>query len=155
MPAEIVAAVAAANQAFNFIKKAVHKGKEVQDLTRAISKFWDAREEVSILEQKAKTTSKISKLLGSSSVESQALEATLQKQKAEQLEKELKDIFYWTGNANLWHDMLRERSRIRNLRIAEARKAAQTRAAIIDISVVFGCFIGIMFVFYLVSLIGK
>ncbi len=155
MPAEIVAAVAAANQAFNFIKKAVHKGKEVQDLTRAISKFWDAREEVSVLEQKAKTTSKISKLLGSSSIESQALEATLQKQKAEQLEKELKDLFYWTGNSNLWHDMLRERIRIRNLRIAEARKAAQTRAAMIDILVVFGCFIGLVFVFYSVSLIGK
>ena len=155
MPAEIVAAVAAANQAFNFIKKAVHKGKEVQDLTKAIGKFWDAREEVSVLEQKAKTTSKIGKLLGTSSVESQALEATLQKQKAEQLEKELKNLFYWTGNANLWHDMLRERSRIRNLRIAEAKKAAETRAAIIDISVVLGCVITAMFVFYLVSLIGK
>lgn len=155
MPAEIVAAVAAANQAFNFIKKAVHKGKEVQDLTKAISKFWDAREEVSVLEQKSTNPSKISKLLGSSSVESQALEVTLQKQKAEQLEKELKDLFYWTGNANLWHDMLRERSRIRNLRIAEAKKAAQTKAAIIDISVVLGCFIAAMFVFYLVSLIGK
>ena len=39
MPAEIVAAVAAANQAFNFIKKAVHKGKEVQDLTRQLVSF--------------------------------------------------------------------------------------------------------------------
>ena len=73
----------------------------------------------------------------------------------EQLEKELKNLFYWTGNANLWHDMLRERSRIRNLRIAEAKKAAETRAAIIDISVVLGCVITAMFVFYLVSLIGK
>ena len=51
--------------------------------------------------------------------------------------------------------MLRERSRIRNLRIAEAKKAAQTKAAIIDISVVLGCVIAAMFVFYLVSLIGK
>src|SRR6056300_1923089 len=138
MPAEIVAAVAAANQAFNFIKKAVHKGKEVQDLTRAISKFWDAREEVSVLEQKAKTTSKIGKLLGSSSIESQALEATLQKQKAEQLEKELKDLFYWTGNANLWHDMLRERTKIRNMRIADAKAKAETRAAMIDVAAIIG-----------------
>src|SRR5210317_610701 len=138
MPAEIVAAVAAANQAFNFIKKAVHKGKEVQDLTRAISKFWDAREEVSVLEQKAKTTSKIGKLLGSSSIESQALEITLQKQKAEQLEKELKDLFYWTGNANLWHDMLKERTKIRNMRIADAKAKAETRAAMIDVAAIIG-----------------
>lgn len=59
MAAEIIAAVSAANQAFNFIKKAVHKEKEVQDLTKAIGAFWDAREEVSVLEQKATNLSKI------------------------------------------------------------------------------------------------
>src|SRR6056300_1584992 len=137
------------------MKTAVNEGKELGDMTRALSKFWDARETVSVLEQKATNPSKIEKLFGGKSVESQALEITLQKRKAEQLEKELKDLFYWTGNANLWHDMLRERIRIRNLRIAEARKAAQNRAAMIDILVVFGCFIGLVFVFYSVSLVGK
>jgi molecular chaperone GrpE (heat shock protein) len=107
-------------------------------MTRAMSKFWDAREEVSVLEQKATNPSKIEKLFGGKSVESQALEITLQKKKAEQLEKELKDLFYWTGNANLWHDMIRERAKIRNLRIAAARQKAQNRAAMIDIAVIGG-----------------
>jgi len=100
--------------------------------------FWDAREEVSVLEQKATNPSKIEKLFGGKSVESQALEITLQKKKAQQLEKELRDLFYWSGNSNLWHDMLKERTKIRNMRIAEAKAKAETRAAIIDIVSIIG-----------------
>ena len=140
MAAEIVAAVQICASAYRFMKTAVNEGRELGDMTRALSKFWDAREEVSILEQKATNPSKIEKLFGGKSVESQALEITLQKQKAEQLEKELKDLFYWTGNANLWHDMLRERTKIRNMRIAQAREKAQSRAAMIDIVVIVGTF---------------
>jgi hypothetical protein len=143
MAAEIIAAVSAANQAFNFIKKAVHKGQEIQDLNRAIGAFWDAREEVSVLEQKATNPSKIQKLFGGKSVESQALEVTLQKQRAENLERELKDIFLWTGNGHLWTEMIRERSRIRNARIAAARDAAQTKAAMIDLAIIGGTIVAI------------
>lgn len=146
MAAEIIAAVSAANQAFNFIKKAVHKGKEVQDLTKAIGAFWDAREEVSILEQKATNPSKIQKLFGGKSVEAQALEVTLQKQRAENLERELKDIFLWTGNGHLWTEMIRERSRIRNARIAAAKQAAQTKAAMIDLTIIGGTMLAIFLI---------
>jgi len=138
MAAEIVAAVQICASAYRFMKTAVNEGRELGDMTRAMSKFWDAREEVSVLEQKATNPSKIEKLFGGKSIESQALEITLQKKKAEQLEKELKDLFYWTGNANLWHDMIRERAKIRNLRIAAARQKAQNRATMIDLAVIFG-----------------
>jgi len=146
MAAEIIAAVSAANQAFNFIKKAVHKGKEVQDLTKAIGAFWDAREEVSVLEQKATNPSKIQKLFGGKSVEAQALEVTLQKQRAENLERELKDIFLWTGNGHLWTEMIRERSRIRNARIAAAKQAAQTKAAMVDLTIIGGTILAIFLI---------
>jgi len=144
--AEIIAAVSAANQAFNFIKKAVHKGRELQDLTNAIGAFWDAREEVSVLEQKATNPSKMQKIFGGKSVEAQALEVTLQKQRAENLERELKDIFLWTGNGHLWTEMIRERSRIRNTRIAAAKQAAQTKAAMIDLAIIGGTVIGIFII---------
>ena len=140
MAAEIIAAVNVCASAYRFMKTAVNEGRELGDMTRALSKFWDAREEVSVLEQKATNPSKIQKLFGGASVESQALEITLQKQKAEQLEKELKDLFYWTGNSNLWHDMIKERSRIRNMRIAEAKQKAQSKAAMIDIAAIIGTF---------------
>ena len=140
MAAEIVAAVQICASAYRFMKTAVNEGKELGDMTRALSKFWDARETVSVLEQKATNPSKIERLFGGKSVESQALEITLQKKKAQQLEKELKDLFYWTGNANLWHDMLKERTKIRNMRIADAKAKAETRAAMIDIVAIVGTF---------------
>lgn len=136
MAAEIIAAVQVCASAYRFMKTAVNEGRELGDMTRALSKFWDAREEVSVLEQKATNPSKIEKLFGGKSIESQALEITLQKQKAEQLEKELKDLFYWTGNAPLWHDMLRERAKIRNMRIAEAKRKAENRATLIDLTII-------------------
>jgi|TARA_R100000482_G_scaffold123219_1_gene72694 hypothetical protein len=140
MAAEIIAAVNVCASAYRFMKTAVNEGRELGDMTRALGKFWDAREEVSVLEQQATNPSKIQKLFGGSSVESQALEITLQKQKAEQLERDLKDLFYWTGNANLWHDMIKERARIRNMRIAEAKQKAQNKAAMIDIAAILGTF---------------
>ena len=138
MAAEIIAAVAAANSAFNFIRSSVQKGREMQDLTRAIGKFWDAREEISVIEQQATNPSKIAKLFGGRSVEAQALEITLQKQKAEQLERDLKNIFLWTGNGHLWENMVRERTRIRNARIAAAREKPQAKAAMIDFFIIGG-----------------
>ena len=143
MAAEIIAAVQVCASAYRFMKTAVNEGRELGDMTRAISKFWDAREEISVIEQKATNPSKIEKLFGGKSIEAQALEITLHKQKAVQLEKELKDLFYWTGNANLWHDMLRERTKLRNMRIAEAKQKAEARAAMIDISIIGGLMLGI------------
>jgi hypothetical protein len=136
MAAEILAAVKICASTYRFIKSAVHEGEEITNMTKAISKFWDAREQVSIIEQKATNQSKIEKLFGGKSIESQALEITLQKQKAVQLEKDLKELFYWTGNGNLWQDMIRERTRLRNMRIAEAKRKAEARALMIDCSMV-------------------
>jgi hypothetical protein len=47
-------------------------------------------------------------------------------------------LFYWSGNANLWHDMLKERTKIRNMRIADAKAKAETRAAMIDVAAIIG-----------------
>jgi len=151
MAAEIIAAVQVCASAYRFMKTAVNEGRELGDMTRAISKFWDAREEISVLEQKATNPSKIEKLFGGKSIEAQALEITLHKQKAVQLEKDLKDLFYWTGNANLWHDMIKERGRLRNMRIAEAKQKAEARAAMIDISIIGGLLLGIFTIVMVVT----
>ena len=75
MAAEIVAAVQICASAYRFMKTAVNEGRELGDMTRALSKFWDAREEVSVLEQQATNPSKIQQLFGGKSIESQALGA--------------------------------------------------------------------------------
>ena len=138
MAAEIIAAVSACSSAYRFIKKAAADGKDLADMGRAIGKFFDAREEISILEQQATTSSKIGKLFGGKSVESMALQATLEKDKAQRLERELKDIFLWSGRGDLWEDTIRQRARIRNMKIAEAKAKAKARADMIDLMVIGG-----------------
>lgn len=151
MAAEIIAAVNVCASAYRFMKTAVNEGKDLNDMGRAIGKFFDAREEISVLEQKATNPSKIEKLFGGKSVEAQALEITLQKNRALQLERELKDLFLWSGNGHLWQDTLRERARLRNLRIAEAKQKAQSRAAMIDIAAIIGTFAVIFVIGMLVT----
>ena len=85
-----------------------------------------------------------------------AVQITLQKQKAIQLEKDLKELFYWTGNGNLWQDMIRERTRLRNMRIYEAKSKAEARANTIDAVIVlmFLTFSG-LFVVWITSVVMK
>ena len=97
MAAEIIAAVQMCSSAYRFMKTAVNEGKELGDMTRALSKFWDARETVSVLEQKATNPSKIEKLFGGKSVESQALEITLQKKKGSTTRKRIKGFVLLDG----------------------------------------------------------
>ncbi len=140
MAAEIIAAVNVCASAYRFMKTAVNEGKDLNDMGRAIGKFFDAREEISVLEQQATNSGAIQKLFGGKSIESTALEITLQKDKAIRLEKDLKDLFLYSGRSDLWEDTIRERARLRNLRIAEAKQKAQSRAAMIDIAAIIGTF---------------
>ena len=117
MAAEVIAAVQVCASAYRFLKTAVQEGNDLNDMGRAIGKFFDAREEIAVLEQKATNSSKIERLFGGKSIEAQALEITLQKDKAIRLEKDLKDLFLYSGRGDLWEDTIRERARLRNLKI--------------------------------------
>ena len=46
MAAEIIAAVQMCSSAYRFMKTAVNEGKDLGDMSRAIGKFFDAREEM-------------------------------------------------------------------------------------------------------------
>ena len=144
MAAEVIAAVQVCASAYRFLKTAVQEGNDLNDMGRAIGKFFDAREEIAVLEQKATNSSKIERLFGGKSIEAQALEITLQKDKAIRLEKDLKDLFLYSGRGDLWEDTIRERARLRNLKIAEAKSKAQSKAAIIDITIIGGILVALM-----------
>ena len=130
---EAIAVVAAANSAYNTLKSAISNGREIADLAPVLGRFWDAKENLSAIEQKNKHPNLIEKTFGAKSVEAQALHITLHKNKITTLETELKELFIYTGNGNLWEDMMRERRHIRNRRAKEARERAMTRRLIWNI----------------------
>lgn len=150
--AEALAVMAAANSAYKVIKTAVGNGRDLADFAGHLGQFWDAKEELSALEQNTAHPNLLSKTLGAKSVENQALQITLHKNKISQLETELRETFIYTGNGNLWEDMMKERRNIRNRRFQLAKQKAENRKLYADIAIVgvftvlFGALISLLFV---------
>jgi len=151
---EIAAAVSMATSAYNGIKRAIEMGREAQDVAQAFGKFFDAKESIAEASVKHREGSKVKKLFSGTSVEAQALEITAAKHKTAQLEKELREFLLYSGQTQFYEDMMLERRRIREARIAEARRQAAKQALIIDGTIIgvscIGCF---MFLMWAVNLI--
>tara|TARA_S200000501_G_scaffold313411_1_gene304851 strand:+ start:1531 stop:2004 length:474 start_codon:yes stop_codon:yes gene_type:complete len=134
--AEALAVVSAANSAYKVIKTAVANGRDMADFAGHIGKFWDAKEELSALEQNSAHPNILAKTFGAKSVENQALQITLHKNKLATLEQELRETFIYTGNGNLWDDMMKERRNIRNRRFQMAKRKAENRKLYADVFIV-------------------
>jgi hypothetical protein len=116
MIAEAAAAFALAQGAVNGIKKGIQLGRDINDLTKQVMAFFDAKDVI----QKAANEERQK---GGKSVESEAMENVMRAKAMADFEAELNRIFVLTNNAELWNMMLAERSRIR----AE-RKSAEIAA---------------------------
>lgn len=129
---EIAVAIATAGKAFNYINAAVNKGHEIQDLATKFGSFFDAKD--SILEHEAhiNNASTISKIFAKNSVESQALQVTMAKHKAQQMESQLRELIVLTVGQEFYVDMIRQRQAIRKQRLDAAKARAARKRLIID-----------------------
>ena len=140
---EVVAAVSIANSAFTALKAGIARGQELRDMASSLSKFWDANDKIIEAKIENETASVFTKAIKGQSIEAQAMEITIAKHKAAQMEKELREFLIYSGQGEFYRDMLRERSRIRNERLRLARLRAQQKKDIIDIGLLLGAvFIG-------------
>ena len=131
-----MAAVSVANSAFNALKTGIAKGKELQDMGQTLGAFWDANESILEAGIKNESTSYAKKLLNSKSVESQALEITIAKTKAREMENELREYLIYSGQGKFYREMLRERKNIKNERLREARARAMVKKDATDLALV-------------------
>ena len=148
---EIAAAISVASSAFGAIKNAIETGKEVEDMYNTFATFFDAKESLAEAQMKASNPSMMGKLFSGRSVEAEALEVTAAKHKIKQLEKELYEYLLYTGQAQFYEDMMKERRVIRQRRIEAAQRAARKKANIIDgIAIVgFLMFVGALIGFFM------
>jgi hypothetical protein len=133
---EVMAAVSIANSAFNALKTGIAKGKELQDMGQTLGAFWDANESILEAGIKNESASYAKKLLNSKSVESQALEITIAKTKAREMENELREYLIYSGQGEFYREMLRERRNIKNERLREARAKAMAKKDATDLALV-------------------
>ncbi len=133
---EVMAAVSLANSAFNALKSGIAKGKELQDMGETLGKFWDANETITQASIENETATYAQKLLQGKSIESQALEITIAKNKAREMENELREYLIYSGQGEFYREMLRERRNIKNERLRVARAKAVAKKDATDLALV-------------------
>ena len=136
---EVAAAVSMATSAYKAIKTAVETGREVEDMHSFFARFFDAKEQLSEAAVESQNPSMVGSIFAGSSVEAQALEVTSARYKVAAIEKQLREYLIYSGQADFYDDMMKERRVIRQQRIAAAEARARKRAFWIDVgAVIFG-----------------
>ena len=130
-PISISVAFAAAQGAVKAIKAAVQLGKDVSEMGGELNTFFSSSATVysaqgaGVKPKKPKTKAELG---------AQALDTVMAANKLRVQEKELKELFIYTGNAHLWEQMLEERTRLiveQKTEIRKAEKAAKEKRAMI------------------------
>ena len=124
-----VSAFALATGAFNMIKKAVAAGREIEDCVGYFGKFFQGVSDISKAEEEAKNPPLFKKLLSRGSVEEEAFQAVVHRQKVQQMENELRELITYRYGNEVYRDMLIMRRQIRQEREQTVYKQQQRRKA--------------------------
>ena len=134
---DTITAFGVATTAFKGIKALVHAGREVEDVTSQIGKWFGAVADYqhAATEKKKANDRGIKKFLAPQSVEQEALEYVMQRKKIREMEKELKDMLTW-GNypAGIYEEMIQARRRIKREREREVHRRERVKRELITYS---------------------
>ena len=128
-PITIGLAFTAAQQSVGYIKKAIALGKDVNSLYGQFAKFFENSDKI----HAASVTMKNSKsILTDGQIRAMSIQIAMQSKALRDAEKSLKDLLVWSGNSDVWDQMMAERVRMYKERakleadIKNARIQAQT-----------------------------
>ena len=115
-------AFAAAQAAVKGIKAAIALGKDIQSASADIVKFFDAKDTLVV----ASTNPKKAGVKRSDMA--RATELVMQAHQIRKAEADLREYLIYTGNAQLWDQIMVERNRIQSERRAEESRAKKVKA---------------------------
>jgi hypothetical protein len=117
-------ALAIAQSAVTGIKKAVSLGKDIKSLVNEFSSFYENADHVHIASTKMRVAN-----LGKSDaqINSDALKIAMASKVLREHERELKDMLFWSGNAQVWEEMMAERVRMGKERAAMEKQLANQK----------------------------
>lgn len=122
-----VSAFALASGAFNMIKKAVAAGREIEDCAGYFGKFFQGVSDVNKAEEESKNPPLFRKLLSGGSVEQEAFQAVVHKQKIMQMERDLRELITIRYGEDIYREMLQMRRTIKQDRERTIYKQAKRR----------------------------
>jgi hypothetical protein len=117
-------AFALAQGAVAGIKKAVALGKDINGLIHEFSNFYKAADDVHHSAVKIKLDSI---RMSNAEINAKALEIAMASRALRQHEKELKDILFWSGNADTYYEMQAERKRMMDERQVEDKRIEEQK----------------------------
>jgi hypothetical protein len=123
-PITLAAAFATAQSAVGGIKAAINMGKDINGIIGDFSKFFSASSELLSADgkMKANNANKTDAQLGQ-----QALQTAWAARQVRLYAKELKELLIYSGNGDLWDDMIAEQTRL-----IKEKKEYERRQAIIQ-----------------------
>lgn len=135
-PVSIGIAFTVAQKSVGYIKQAIALGKDVNSLYGQFARFFESSDVVH------STSSKIaSGELTDGQIRALSIQIAMQSKALRDAEKQLKELLIYTGNKDIWDEMMRERVRMYKERAAAEKKRkediARAHAAMID-RVLFG-----------------
>ena len=139
---EVSLAIAAASQAVSTIKKGLRAGRDAQDLASQFANFFDAKDKIDGAKAESEHAPLGSKVFAKQSVESYALEVALAEHKTKEMEKQLRELFVYSGQGDIYKSMMRTRQKERTRRLQAARALAERKKFLADI-VLIACIITI------------
>ena len=143
-----VSAFALASGAFNMIKKAVAAGREIEDCAGYFGKFFQGVSDVNKAEEESKNPPLFRKLLSGVSVEQEAFQAVVHKQKIMQMERDLRELITIRYGEDIYREMLQLRRTIKQDRERTIYKQAKRRKDLMWNSLSIGAISALIGVFW-------
>ena len=128
-PITIGIAFTAAQQSVGYIKKAIALGKDVNSLYGQFAKFFENSDKIHGANMAAQNNKSI---LTDGQIRSMSIQIAMQSKALRDAEKQLKELLIYSGNSDVWDQMMAERVRMYKERakleadIKNARIQAQT-----------------------------
>jgi hypothetical protein len=108
-PITLGIAFTAAQQSVGYIKKAIQLGKDVNSLYGQFAKFFENSDTI----HAANITAQNSKnILTDGQIRALSVQIAMQSKALRDAEKELKEMLIWSGNKDVWDEMMAERVRM-------------------------------------------
>ena len=108
-PITLGIAFTAAQQSVGYIKKAIALGKDVNSLYGQFAKFFENSDKIHAASIEAQTSKKI---LTDGQIRAMSVQIAMQSKALRDAEKELKEMLIWSGNKDVWDEMMAERVRM-------------------------------------------
>ena len=147
-----VTALATASAAFNMIKKGFEIGRDIESMASDIGRFMGAVSDIDKNAELAKKPPLFKKLVAAKSVEQEAIEAFMAKDKAKQMRDDLRKLISWTRGPSAWQELIRMEAEIRKQRQQmvyaqqeRRRKVMEIVAAVILIALASAVVIGMLY----------